>query len=121
MHAMLLRGSGEFELQAVMDTTIDSGVEHGRLLGQLVDAIISRDWDLVATLREECVAVMGNQETVDSIAVASAFNGITRIADATGIPLDSGPAESTASMRSQLAINNFSYSEKSRKYDQVSV
>ena len=121
MHAMLLRGSGEFELQAVMDTTIDSGVEHGQLLGQLVDATISRDWDLVATFREESVSVMGAQQTVDAIAVASAFNGITRIADATGIPLDTGPAEATTSMRSELAINDFSYSEKSRKYDQVSV
>ena len=121
MHAMLLRGSGEFELQAVMDPQIDSGVEHGRLLGQLVDATISHDWSLVETLRDECVQVMGAQKTVDAIAVASAFNGITRIADATGIPLDEGPAEATASMRSQLAINDFAYSEKSRKYGEVTL
>ena len=116
---MLLRGSGEFELQGVMDTTIDPGVEHGPLLGQLVDAVISRRWGDVAGIREECVKAMGLQETVDAIAVASAFNGITRIADATGIPLDSGPAEATASMRSELAIDDFAYSEKSRKYDHV--
>lgn len=118
---MLLRGSGEFELQAVMNPQIDSGVEHGRLLGPLVDATISREWEQVETVREECVQVMGAQKTVDAIAVASAFNGITRIADATGIPLDSGPAEATASMRSQLAINDFEYSEKARKYDHVSL
>ena len=118
---MLLRGSGEFELQAVMDTEIDSGVEHGRLLGQLVDATISREWETVANLRAQCVEVMGAEKTVDAIAVTSAFNGITRIADATGIPLDSGPAETTASMRSQLAIDDFAYSEKSRKYDHATL
>ena len=116
---MLLRGSGEFELQGVMDTSIDSGVEHGPLLGELVDATISRRWDDVAEFREQCVRTLGVQETVDAIAVASAFNGITRIADATGIPLDSGPAEATESMRSELAIDDFSYSEKTRKYDRV--
>lgn len=116
---MLLRGSGEFELRGVMDTTIDSGIEHGRLLGQLVDSTISRRWEDVASIREECIEALGPQETVDAIAVTSAFNGITRIADATGIPLDAGPAEATASMRSQLAIDDFEYREKSRKYDQV--
>ena len=116
---MLLRGSGEFELQGVMDTAIDPGVEHGPLLGQLVDAVISRRWDDVGGIRGECVQVMGLQETVDAIAVASAFNGITRIADATGIPLDAAPAEATAEMRAELAIDDFAYSEKSRKYDQV--
>ena len=116
---MLLRGSGEFELQSVMDTAIESGVEHGHLLGQLVDATISRHWEEVAEFRAQCVDAMGAQETVDAIAVASAFNGITRIADATGIPLDPGPAEATATMRAELAIDDFAYSEKSRKYDQV--
>lgn len=119
MHAMLLRGSGEFELQGVMDTSVDSGVEHGRLLGQLVDATIARRWDDVAEYRDQSVQAMGEQETVDAIAVASAFNGITRIADATGIPLDVGPAEATAAMRSELAIDDFAYNEKSRKYDHV--
>ena len=116
---MLLRGSGEFELQGVMDTAVDSGVEHGRLLGRLVDATIARRWDDVAEFRDQCVRAMGELETVDAIAVASAFNGITRIADATGIPLDSGPAEATATMRSELAIDDFAYNEKSRKYDHV--
>ena len=115
---MLLRGSGDFELQAVMDAELDSGVEHGTLLRQLVDAMIGRKWNEVAPIRDELVKCMGAQQTTDAIAVVSAFNGITRIADATGIPLDTGPAATTAEMRAELAIDRFDYSEKSRKYDQ---
>ena len=119
MHTLLLRGSGQFELKAVMDSDLDSGVEHGRILSDLVDATIQRRWDDLAELRDEGVRVMGAQVTVDALAVASGFNGITRIADATGIPLDSDPAKVTADMRDELGINDFEYQEKTRKYDQV--
>ncbi len=119
MHTLLLRGSGRFDLQAVRHAELDSGVEHGNLLGKLVDALIARKWSEVAVWRKSCVNAMGSQQTVDAIAVASAFNGITRIADATGIPLDAGPAEATEDMRAQLQINDFEYEEKSRKYGSV--
>lgn len=121
MHTLLLRGSGEFELKAVMDNELESGVEHGNLLGPLVDATIKRNWDEVNELREQCIEVMGAQQTVDCLAVASAFNGITRIADATGIPLDSGPAETTASMRAELGIDSFDYAHKASRYETATV
>ena len=121
MHTLLLRGSGEFDLNAVMSNEVKSGVEHGELLGPLVDATIKREWDKVGEWRERCVATMGAEQTMDALAVTSAFNGITRIADATGIPLDVGPAETTATMRSELGIDDFDYAKKTLRYDSASV
>ena len=60
---------------------------------------------------------MGKQETVDALTVAAAFNGITRVADSTGIPLDDAMAEATASIRAASGIDQFSYAEKSARYD----
>ena len=37
----------------------------------------------------------------------SAFNGLTRVADATGIQLDGGTMAATADVRQELAINTF--------------
>ena len=45
---------------------------------------------------------------IDAAAVVAGFNGITRIADATGIPLEPAKAEETESWRATLGINHFS-------------
>ena len=44
---------------------------------------------------------------VDAAAVAALFNGIDRVADATGIPLEDEKAESTAEIRAAIGIDDF--------------
>ena len=41
---------------------------------------------------------------VDAAAVIAGFDGITRIADATGIPLEPAKAEQTADFRKELGL-----------------
>ena len=65
----------------------DGGVEHGDFLVRMAEAVARWQWNDVARLREESVALMGEQPISDAILVASGFNGITRVADATGIRL----------------------------------
>ena len=60
---------------------------------------------------------MGIQPMVDALTVAAAFNGITRVADSTGIPLDENTLETTGEMREQTGIDRFNYDEKSAQYD----
>ena len=90
---MLLRASGQsdqqdFDLNSVTDDHADSGVDFGHWLRSLTEATIQNRWDDLTTIRDQAGAAMGTQSMVDALVVASGFNGITRVADATGIPLD---------------------------------
>ena len=50
---------------------------------------------------------VGAAALVDSVAVAALFNGIDRIADATGAPLEQTKADATVELRSEIGINAF--------------
>lgn len=112
----MLRASGTFELRAVTDATLQSGVEFGDEIRELVDATVQGRWSDLAALRDIHEQTMGSQVLVDVLTVASGFNGITRVADATGIPVDPVPAKDSEEMRSEVGIDAFHYTEKSRRY-----
>ena len=119
---MLLRASGErdetaYELSAVTNGQGDSGVPHSDTIRALTEATIANRWDELADLRESAAAILGEQETVDVLTVAAAFNGITRVADATGIPLDTNVVPATEELRAAVGIDRFDYHEKSARYD----
>ena len=118
---MLLRASGEqegteYDLIAATNSTGDAGVAHASLLRELTEAAIENRWDDLEEVRARATAEMGEQETVDALTVAAAFNGITRVADATGIPLDEHTAATTIELREVAGINQFDYTEKSARY-----
>ena len=90
---MLLRASGQresrdFNLNAVNEADSDPGVDHASHLRLLTEAAIDSRWQQLAAIRDDAAAAMGEQAMVDALTVAAGFNGITRVADATGIPLD---------------------------------
>ena len=121
---MLLRASGQpdqkdYDLNSVTDEHIDPGVDFGHWLRSLTEATIQSRWDELVTIREEAGAVMGTQSMVDALVVASGFNGITRVADATGIPLDENTQQMTVDMRESTGIERFNYAEKSDRFDFV--
>ena len=121
---MLLRASGrpdqkDYDLDSVTDDQVDSGVDFGHWLRSLTEAAIQNRWDDLATIRDQAGAAMGTQSMVDALVVASGFNGITRVADATGIPLDENTQQMTVDMRESTGIERFNYTEKSDRYDFV--
>lgn len=118
---MLLRASGEqeniqYDLRSVTSNEIASGVENEAHLRALTEAAITGDWLGLAALRKKTDQAIGLQQTVDTLVVASAFNGITRVADATGIPLDENTADITEQLREETGIQRYEYSEKSDRY-----
>lgn len=121
---MLLRASGEregtaYNLSAVTDETADAGVPFSALIRRLTEATVRNHWSALPSLRDEASAAMGEQQMVDVLAVAAAFNGITRVADATGIPLDANTQATTGAMRAEVGIDAFDYGAKSERYDCV--
>jgi len=119
---MLLRASGEkegldYNVTAITDRSKESGVAHGELLTALAEQTAGGDWSALRGTLETAKAAMGGQQAVDVLVVASAFNGITRVADATGIPLDENTAATTGSLRESVGLNDFAYEVKSARFD----
>ena len=119
---MLLGTSSQAEantvnLNSVTSHDIDPGVPHGDWLRRLTEATISSDWLALGEMRAAAERDMGTQEVVDVLTVAAAFNGITRVADATGIPLDKDVARDTEHLRDETGISEFDYGAKSQRFD----
>lgn len=118
---MLLRASGErentdYDLTAVTHPDRDSGVAHGNWLQRLSEQAVRGEWPELEETLEAASAELGRQQAVDALVVASAFNGITRVADCTGIPLDEDTASTTADLRDSVGLNAFDYAAKSARF-----
>ena len=108
----LLRASGEFSdqayrLDAVMNGSGDVGVAGATELLAFADAAVRRDVEAILRSRSSVVAALGESAMLDAAGVIGGFDGITRIADATGIPLEPAKAEQTADFRATLGIDRF--------------
>jgi hypothetical protein len=108
----LLRASGNFsdrnfDLGAVVDGSGPSGVRAAADLIGFADAAIGRDEPAMATRRAKLVEVLGPLAMIDAAAVIGGFDGITRIADATGIPLEPAKAGDNADFIAALGIDRF--------------
>ncbi|GIS19596.1 MAG: hypothetical protein CM15mP120_15120 [Pseudomonadota bacterium] len=119
---MLLRASGEqtdqpYQLDSLTHAETQVGVACEKSLRDLTDAAIRGEWETLAELRDTATKQLSAQQVTDALVVASAFNGITRVADATGIPLDPHTEATTLEMREQTGIQRYDYSEKSTRYD----
>jgi hypothetical protein len=90
-----------------MDGTGPAGVPHAALLLRFADAALSFDPARIAPLRAQVEATLGTEAMLDAAAVIAGFNGIARIADATGIPMEEQKAADTQDWRARLGIDDF--------------
>jgi hypothetical protein len=110
----LLRVSGELEgqrydLHAVTDAAAagSSGIPHERELVALAEAVVGGDESALARAREDAIAALGPERFVGAAAVASNFERMVRMADATGIPLDPPVAAMSAELGRELGLDRF--------------
>ena len=109
---MMLRGSIEQRGEAVELRTIiagadiDSGIKGSAVLVGLVEAALKNPAEL-AGARAALVEVLGVPALVDAAGVIGNFQRMVRIADATGIPVDTATAAVTADIREELGLNAF--------------
>lgn len=119
----MLRASGQahdetYDLSAITDGNLSSagsGVPHGELLVALAEAVVARHETKLASLRERAVDDMGAEQLVDALAVAGNFQRMVRIADGTGIPLDTFAMQLTQDIRQDLGLDHFEGSQNTRK------
>jgi hypothetical protein len=84
-----------------------SDVPHGGALLAFVDAVLGRDEAAMTRTRQAVRAAVGEAGLSDAAAVIGGFDGITRIADATGIPLEPEKASQNADFFVALDIGRF--------------
>ncbi len=94
-------------MDGVMDGASDTGVPHAAELLAFAEAAIAFDGPRIGCTRAAVLRALGEAAMVDAAAVIAGFNGITRIADATGIPLEEVKAEQSSDWRERLGINRF--------------
>ena len=69
--------------------------------------MLDNDDARLAAARKTVLGAMGAEALVDCVAVAALFNGIDRIADAIGAPLEEVKADATVDLRSEIGIDAF--------------
>lgn len=113
---MMLRASietqgEEADVRAVTDASAaeDSGVPGAAALVAFVEATLSGDADEIEAARDGAREAVGAEAMVDAAAVIGNFERMTRIADGTGIPLDTMVAVATEGTRAELGIDDYGH------------
>ncbi len=111
---MLLRESGKltghsFDLQSITDSSaaVTSGVPHAEALVAFAEAVVGMDETSLENARARVLNELGPEALVDAAGVASNFERMVRVADATGIPLDRFLADATVELRQDLGLDEF--------------
>ena len=115
----MLRASSDYsgdhiDLNALTGGAVhDSGIEHGALLIAFAEAATAGDAARTKAARDAVQAAMGDAAVVDAAGIIGMFNGLDRVADATGAPLEDWKAEQTAEMRDAIGIDDFAAAKES--------
>ena len=109
---MLLRESGEtkkmnYNLKAIVDLDLDSGVENGDVLLAFADAISGTDQAELKRTRAVVEERMGGNAVIEAAIVASNFSMLDRIANAVGIPLEDFVVSKTQDFWAELGIDKY--------------
>jgi DNA-binding phage protein len=84
-----------------------SGVAHGALLVAFAEAMAEEDDDALTHVRHAVIEVLSPAVMVDAAGVASNFERMVRIADATGIQLDERMQTLSQEVRDTLHLERF--------------
>jgi hypothetical protein len=82
-----------------------AGIPDGPILLEFATAV-HRDDPGLAAARRAVLATVGSAGLLEVCLTVGAFNGLTRVADATGIPLDGGTLAATTDVRAELGLND---------------
>lgn len=85
----------------------DAGVPHGERLAAFAEAAVDGDAAQLATARDALREAAGSEALVDAAAVVGNFQRMVRIADGTGIPVDTAVRTLSEDFREELGLEGF--------------
>jgi hypothetical protein len=91
-----------------------SGVPHAEALLAFAEAVVGTDDAALAEARAAVLRELGPEPLVDAAAVASNFERMVRVADATGTPLDAPLVMLTETLRRDLDLDRFAAAANTR-------
>ena len=110
---MALRASAKnagdkIDLRVVLGENPDQcGIANAATLTAFVETFMVHDKAALAAVRDALITEMGAEAMVDTAAVTANFQRMTRIADATGIPLDEQMHQMTQDIQQKLGLKRF--------------
>ena len=107
----LLRASSEAlgqeaVLEAAVGRAAASGIVHGEALVRFGEAV-TRGSDDADAARARLREAAGEQVFGQAAAIVGIFNGLVRVADLSGIPLDDSSLHASIDFRDALGLNDF--------------
>ncbi len=101
--------NADFDLTELTAGVTGAGdIRAAKSLGDFAEAVVKRDTASVAEYRNTLLSELGTDGLVDAAAVAAAFHGYVRLADATGIPYEhAGFGTDTTELRTAIGIDKF--------------
>lgn len=85
----------------------DGGVPHGAALARFVDAVLGDGDAELGSAREAVRRSVGEAAFVDVCATIASFNAVVKLADGSGIPLETAKEARTRDIREALSIDAF--------------
>ena len=87
---------------------VDTRVPADKALLAFADVSLGDDTAAIAGARQQVLEELGEPAMIDAACIIANFQRMVRIADCTGIPLDSRMEAITAELREDLGINAYS-------------
>ena len=93
-------------IEATVGRDATGGIEHGDLLVAFGEAV-TLGTDRVDSARSALREAMGHAATVEAAGIVGIFNGLVRVADFSGIPLDDDTLHGSTDFREALGLNAY--------------
>ena len=98
----------EVNLNGIVEgNEVRTGLRGGEALIRFVETAVGDEADDIRAAREAVKDELGENAMVDAAAVIANFQRMVRIADGTGIPLDTPVAMMTTGIREDLGLNEY--------------
>ena len=97
----------EFELTGLSGQKADGTVANQDLLLDFAEAVVLRDAAAAAALRPKVIEALSPAGYLDACSVIAGFHGFSRIADASGVPLDERYLADAEDVKSQTGVRTF--------------